>query len=66
MEIAYLPAYAPELNPVEYIWAYLKHHELPNVCAKDLCNLGDGAIRALKRMRRRRRLIVSFWKQTSL
>jgi transposase len=21
-----LPAYAPELNPVEYIWAYLKHH----------------------------------------
>jgi hypothetical protein len=21
------PAYAPELNPVEYIWAYLKQHE---------------------------------------
>jgi transposase len=28
-----LPAYAPELNPVEYIWAHLKQHELPNVCA---------------------------------
>lgn len=66
MAIAYLPAYALELNPVEYIWAYLKHHELPNVCAKDLWNLGDGAIRALKRMRRRRCLIVSFWKQSSL
>jgi transposase len=24
----YLPAYAPELNPVEYIWGYWKHHEL--------------------------------------
>ena len=28
----YLPPYAPELNPVEYIWAYWKQHELPNVC----------------------------------
>ena len=32
----YLPPYAPELNPVEYIWAYWKQHELPNVCPKDL------------------------------
>ena len=25
-----LPAYAPELNPVEYLWGYWKHHKLPN------------------------------------
>jgi len=25
---AYLPPYAPELNPVEYIWGYWKQHEL--------------------------------------
>ena len=25
-----LPGYAPELNPVEYIWAYWKQHTLPN------------------------------------
>jgi transposase len=61
-----LPAYAPELNPVEFIWAYLKHHELPNVCAKDLWHLGDGARRSLKRMRRRKTLIAAFWKQSSL
>jgi transposase len=24
-----LPGYAPELNPVEYIWGYWKQHELP-------------------------------------
>jgi hypothetical protein len=47
-----LPAYAPELNPVEYIWAHLKQHELPNVCAKDLWHLGDRARHHLKRMRR--------------
>ena len=61
-----LPAYAPELNPVEYIWAYLKQHELPNVCPKDLWQLGSGARRALKRMRRRPRLITAFWRQASL
>jgi len=66
IELAYLPAYAPELNPVEYIWAYLKQHELPNVCPKDLWNMGEGMIRALKRMRRRKRLVMAFWKQASL
>lgn len=29
--VEFLPAYAPELNPVEYIWAYWKQHTLPNV-----------------------------------
>ena len=27
IEVHYLPAYAPELNPAEYIWAHLKQHE---------------------------------------
>jgi transposase len=29
--VEYLPSYAPELNPVEYIWGCWKHHELPHV-----------------------------------
>ena len=66
LEMEYLPPYAPELNPVEYIWAHCKHHELPNVSAKHLWDLGDGARRALKRMRRRPTLITAFWKQASL
>lgn len=33
--LEYLPAYAPELNPVEYIWGYWKRHELPNFCPRD-------------------------------
>jgi transposase len=61
-----LPAYAPELNPVEYIWAHLKHHQLPNVCAKDYWALGEMARKHLKRMRRRKPLIRAFWKQSSL
>jgi transposase len=39
LALEYLPAYAPELNPVEYIWSYLKHHAMPNYCANDLGDL---------------------------
>jgi hypothetical protein len=46
-----LCSYAPELNPVEYIWGYWKHHELPNFCPKTFTELSYHAIRALKRMR---------------
>ena len=63
---AYLPAYAPELNPVEYIWAYWKQHELPNVCPKDYWELDERARKALRRMGRKPRLITAFWKQSSL
>lgn len=66
IEIEYLPAYAPELNPVEYLWGHWKHHELPNVCPRDLWALSEGARRTLRRLRRRQRLITAFWKQASL
>lgn len=36
-----LPAYAPDLNPDEAIWHYLKHVELKNVCCQDLPQLGQ-------------------------
>ncbi len=49
---AYLPPFAPELNPVEYIWGYWKQHELPNVCPKDYWQLSEAARRTLRRMRR--------------
>ena len=39
MALDYLPAYAPELNAVEYISGYWKHHELPNFCPRDFSQL---------------------------
>jgi transposase len=47
-----LPAYAPELNPVEYLWAYSKQHELPNLCARDIWSLSGWAAHGLRRIRR--------------
>jgi transposase len=64
--VEYLPGYAPELNPVEYIWAYWKQHTLPNVCPKDYWSLDETARKTLKRMRRRPRLITAFWHQADL
>jgi transposase len=62
----YVPAYAPDLNPVEYLWGHWKQHELPNVCPKDWWELNERARRTLRKMRRRPRLIAAFWKQADL
>ena len=64
--LEFLPAYAPELNPVEYLWGYWKHHELPNFCPKDFAQLSHHARKALRRMRRRPTLVCAFWKQAKL
>jgi transposase len=66
LRVEYLPGYAPELNPVEYIWSYWKQHALSNVCPKDYWSLDYTARKTLKRMRRRPRLITAFWKQAEL
>lgn len=66
LAIEYLPAYAPELNPVEYVWGYWKHHELPNLCPHDFSQLSYHARRALRRMRRRPTLVMAFWEQADL
>ena len=64
--IEYLPPYAPEFNPVEYLWSYWKHHQLPNVCPRDYWHLNERARQTLRRLRRRPTLITAFWKQSSL
>ena len=58
IQIERLPAYAPELNPVEYLWAYLKQHELPHFCAEDFAHLTTVARRRLASMQRRTTLVV--------
>lgn len=66
IKLEFLPAYAPELNPVEYIWGYWKNHELPNFCPKHFAQLSDTARRRLKSMQRRKPLVAAFWKQAEL
>ena len=64
--LEFLPAYAPELNPVEYLWSHWKHHELPNFCPTTFGQLSHYARQALRRRRRRPARVVAFWQQANL
>ncbi len=54
-----LPGYAPDLNPDEGIWNYLKRVELGNVCCRDLEHLHQELLRARERLRHKRHIIGS-------
>jgi len=66
IQLEYLPAYAPELNPTEYIWGHLKQHELGNFCARTFGEPTQRARNRLRCMQRRSTLITAFWKQAEL
>jgi transposase len=56
-----LPAYAPELNPGEGRWQQLKGVELRHVCCVNIPHLRCEVRDAVTRVRRRPRLIKSFF-----
>ena len=61
-----LPPYAPELNPVEYMWAHLKCHEIANLITTQAWELSFEATHALRRMRRRPSIIAACFSQAEL
>jgi transposase len=61
-----LPAYAPDLNPDEGTWHYLKHVEMRNLCCLNLCHLRDQLSRAVIRLRRKDAVIRSFFTTAGL
>jgi transposase len=66
MWLEFLSAFAPELNPVEYLWSHGKHHELLNFCPNTFGELSHYTRKALRRMRRRPILVAAFWQQANL
>ena len=48
VQMAFLPPYSPDLNPVEYLWAWLKRHALANFCPANLDELNVTARNKLK------------------
>lgn len=53
IEVERLPGYAPELNPDEGIWQYLKGVELANRCCQGLDELRHELRKAVARLRHR-------------
>ncbi len=66
IQIAFLPPYAPDLNPVEYLWAWLKRHALANYCPNDLGELHTTARNKLKSAQKRPSIIAACWMQATL
>jgi putative transposase len=60
-----LPAYAPELNPSEGLWCWLKR-ELGNLCCPALDGLKDELLLAVNRLRRRQDVLVGCFKRAGL
>ena len=61
-----LPAYAPELNPVEYLWANLKDMELANLPTTTLAEVADAATQGIQRVCDSDDLVVGFLAHTGL
>jgi transposase len=61
-----LPAYAPELNPVEQVWSWLKYGQLANFVPADLAELDDEIIARLIRLRCDPKLLRARWDGSEL
>ena len=56
-----LPAYAPDLNPGEGLWAYLKGVDLRHVCCVNLPHLRHELRDAVTRVRRKVRILKGWF-----
>ena len=53
INMAFLPPYAPDLNLVKYLWAWLKRHALANYSPGTIAELASTAHGKLKSAQRR-------------
>jgi hypothetical protein len=66
LQVERLPAYAPELNPVEYLWANLKGVELANFAGDTVVQVADTAEQGIHRVCDDQQLVWSFLAHTGL
>ena len=66
LQLEKLPAYAPELNPDEGIWNYLKRVELANTCSQHLQELYLRVQDAARSLRRKPKVIAGCITQAGL
>lgn len=61
-----LPPYAPQLNPVEVVWSWLKYGQLANFVPNNLAELDDKILDRLIRLRCDPKLLRSLWDGSEL
>jgi hypothetical protein len=62
----YFPPYAPELNPVEYIWAHTKMNPMANATAMELDALATDTRSSMRSLQKKQPLLRSFFKKSAL
>jgi transposase len=60
------PPYAPEMNPVDSAWGYVKYDRLANYTPRNLDELRKSVTTELRRLQKRPDLLESFFSRTGL
>lgn len=66
LHLFYFPAYAPELNPMEYGWNHLKNVQLAQFAPLNTETLARGAKKGICSTRRKKHLLLSFIRHSGL
>jgi transposase len=66
LELIKLPTYAPELNPVEYLWSHLRWSALCNFAPETAAELDAAIGPQLRKAARDQNLLRSFWEGAKL
>jgi transposase len=66
IEVVWLPAYAPELNPVEMVWNHTKYGDLANYIPADMEEWRQTVCTSLERTGSEATLLMSCFRRTGL
>jgi transposase len=66
LSLEQLPAYCPDLNPIEWFWSWIKYCELVNFCPRDLRHLTSAVANVLARGAEKMTLHESFVRAAGL
>ena len=66
IEVEALPPYAPELNPVDYVWSYVKYGRLANYCPFNLAELRQRVTAELTLVAQQPKFLRSLFSRTGL
>jgi transposase len=64
--VVWFPPYAPELNPAEQLWTYLKYGRLANFAPDDLDDIRHAVTRERRRLARRPTLLRNLFRHSAL
>ncbi|RMD66972.1 IS630 family transposase [Candidatus Parcubacteria bacterium] len=66
LEVVWLPAYAPDLNPVEMVWNHSKYSDLANFLPEDIGHLEEAVNASMNALRQKHGLKRSFFAYAGL